>query len=105
MLGGFVVYWIYGHDFLTAIYEGRSLAFLNEVNSGTFRHGLAVVKYCTIEDASHGVGTDLSLFQRQDLLARVLEEAAAGLRTETDKPSRPDRSSSTVSGPVSFFLM
>ncbi|MGD8353440.1 MAG: sigma 54-interacting transcriptional regulator, partial [Pseudomonadota bacterium] len=56
--------------------ESRSLAFLNEVNAGTFRHGLAVVKYCTIEDASHGVGTDLTLFQRQDLLARVIEEAA-----------------------------
>ncbi|UCF88879.1 MAG: sigma 54-interacting transcriptional regulator [bacterium] len=56
--------------------EKRSLAFLNEVNSGSFRHGLAVVKYCTIEDASHGVGTDLTLFQRQDLLARVIEEAA-----------------------------
>ena len=56
--------------------ERRSLAFLNEVNNGSFRHGLAVVKYCTIEDASHGVGTDLTLFQRQDLLARVIEEAA-----------------------------
>jgi transcriptional regulator with GAF, ATPase, and Fis domain/NAD-dependent dihydropyrimidine dehydrogenase PreA subunit len=56
--------------------ESRSLAFLNEVNNGSFRHGLAVVKYCTIEDASHGVGTDLTLFQRQDLLARVVEEAA-----------------------------
>ncbi len=56
--------------------ERRSIAFLNEVNSGSFRHGLAVVKYCTIEDASHGVGTDLTLFQRQDLLARVIEEAA-----------------------------
>ncbi|MCJ7501419.1 sigma 54-interacting transcriptional regulator [bacterium] len=56
--------------------EGRSLAFLNEVNNGSFRHGLAVVKYCTIEDASHGVGTELTLFQRQDLLARVIEEAA-----------------------------
>jgi transcriptional regulator with GAF, ATPase, and Fis domain len=56
--------------------EKRSLAFLNEVSRGTFRHGLAVVKYCTIEDASHGVATDLTLFQRQDLLARVIEEAA-----------------------------
>ena len=56
--------------------ERKSLAFLNEVNNGSFRHGLAVVKYCTIEDASHGVGTDLTLFQRQDLLARVVEEAA-----------------------------
>jgi transcriptional regulator with GAF, ATPase, and Fis domain len=56
--------------------ESKSLAFLNEVNNGSFRHGLAVVKYCTIEDASHGVGTDLTLFQRQDLLARVIEEAA-----------------------------
>ena len=56
--------------------ESRSLSFLNEVNNGSFRHGLAVVKYCTIEDASHGVGTNLTLFQRQDLLARVIEEAA-----------------------------
>lgn len=56
--------------------EKRSLAFLSEVSKGTFRHGLAVVKYCTIEDASHGVATDLTLFQRQDLLARVIEEAA-----------------------------
>lgn len=82
--------------------ENRSLTFLNEVNNGSFRHGLAVVKYCTIEDASHGVGTDLTLFQRQDLLARVIEEAA-----ETPLPlpegehldlSRPyvDRSSELV---------
>ena len=56
--------------------ESRTLAFLNEVSNGSFRHGLAVVKYCTIEDASHGVGTRLTLFQRQDLLARVIEEAA-----------------------------
>ena len=56
--------------------ESRSLAFLNEVNNGSFRHGLAVVKYCTIEDDSHGVGTELTLFQRQYLLARVIEEAA-----------------------------
>ncbi|GBE14563.1 MAG TPA: AAA family ATPase [Proteobacteria bacterium] len=53
----------------------RTLAFLKEVHDGSFRHGLSMVKYCTIDNNSHGVGTDLTLFQRQDLQARVIEEA------------------------------
>ncbi len=82
--------------------ERKTLAFLNEVHKGSFRHGLAVVKYCTIEDNGQGVGTDLSLFQRQDLLARVIEDA---VEVPVPKPSddtldlsRPyvDRSSELV---------
>ncbi len=53
----------------------KTLAFLKEVHDGSFRHGLAMVKYCTIENDSHSVGTDLTLFQRQDLQARVIEDA------------------------------
>ncbi len=84
-------YWL-SQDFLARLVPGgasprsrilavsgaeRTLAFLDEVHNGTFQPGLAVVKYCSIQVDSHAVDTPLTLFQRQDLMARVEEEAAA----------------------------
>jgi DNA-binding NtrC family response regulator/ferredoxin len=54
----------------------RALDFLEEVRDGDFKPGLAVVKYCSIDADSHAVDSPLTLFQREDLMARVVEEAA-----------------------------
>lgn len=54
----------------------RALDFLGEVRDGYFKPGLAVVKYCSIDADSYAVNSPLTLFQREDLMARVVEEAA-----------------------------
>ncbi len=54
----------------------RTLEFLEEVRDGEFSPGLAVVKYCSIDADSHAVDSPLTLFQREDLMARVVEESS-----------------------------
>ena len=44
-----------------------------------------MVKYCTIENNSHGVGTDLTLFQRQDLQAKLLRVVDVRLIATTNR--------------------
>jgi len=53
----------------------RTLEFLGEVRDGAFTPGLAVVKYCSIDADSYAVNSSLTLFKREDLMARVVEES------------------------------
>ncbi len=52
----------------------KTLAFLDEVDDGSFQPGLAVVRYRSIETNSYAQDTPLTLYQRQDLMARIVEQ-------------------------------
>jgi len=54
----------------------RALEFLEEVRNGLFKPNFALVRYCSIDADSHAVNSPLSLFQREDLMARVVQESS-----------------------------